>query len=81
MAQRIKDLAWSLMWHGFDPWPRNFYILQVEQKKKKIFFLKLTMIICFPFPTQNIYCCFGCAFHSFIHLLSKHLLGPLRALS
>ena len=22
-------------WHGFNPWPRNFYMPQVQQKKKK----------------------------------------------
>ena len=41
MAQQVKDLAmslqWlqSLVWHVFDPWPGNFYILWLGQKKKK----------------------------------------------
>ena len=39
----VKDLMlsplwlWSLLWHGFDPWPRNFCMLQCGQKKKKAF--------------------------------------------
>ena len=45
----FKDLAlsllWlgSLLWHSFDPWPRNFHMLQAEPKKKK--YLKLCPII------------------------------------
>ena len=41
MAQWVKDLALSLqqlgplLWHGFNPWLRNFYMPQVQQKKKK----------------------------------------------
>ena len=41
MAQRVKDLAlpqlWgrSLLWFGFDPWPGNFHMLQVQPFKKK----------------------------------------------
>ena len=31
----IKDSALSLPWFGFDPWSRNFYMLQVRPKKKK----------------------------------------------
>ena len=23
LAQRVKDPVLSLLWHGFDPWPRN----------------------------------------------------------
>ena len=26
---------WLLLWCWFDPWTRNFYMLQVKQKKKK----------------------------------------------
>ena len=26
MAQWVKDLALSLLWRGFDPWPGNFRI-------------------------------------------------------
>ena len=32
MAQWVKDLAlsllwhWLLQWHGFNPWPRNFHM-------------------------------------------------------
>ena len=41
VAQQVKDLAllhlWPRLqlWHRFDPWPRNFHILWVWQKKKK----------------------------------------------
>ena len=41
MAQQVKDLAlslqWleSLVWHGFDPWPRNFHMPRAQTKKKK----------------------------------------------
>ena len=36
----VKDplsLLWleSLLWHGFDPWPRNFCMPWVQYKKKK----------------------------------------------
>ena len=33
MPQRIKDPALSLLWHRFDPWPRNFLMPQVWSKK------------------------------------------------
>ena len=26
MAQLVKDLSLSLLWHGFDPWPGNFHM-------------------------------------------------------
>ena len=41
MAQQVKDLAWSLqglrllLWRGFDPWPRNFHTLWLQQKKER----------------------------------------------
>ena len=41
MAQQVKDLVLSLqqlgllLWRGFDPWPRNFHILQEGERKKK----------------------------------------------
>ena len=37
----VKDLALSLLWfglllwHGFDPWPRNFHMPWERPKKKK----------------------------------------------
>ena len=40
MAQRMKDMVVSLkwpgllLWHGFDPWSRNFHILQAQPKVK-----------------------------------------------
>ena len=33
MAQWVRDLVLSLLWHGFDPWPGNFLILWVWPKK------------------------------------------------
>ena len=60
MAHQMKDpklsLQWlgSLPWHGFNSWPRNFHMLQVQpppkafypidQKKKFFFFYKITVI-------------------------------------
>ena len=41
VAQWVKDLALSLqqleslLWHRFDPWPRNFYMPQVQQTISK----------------------------------------------
>ena len=32
VARLVKDLALSQLWHGFDPWPRNFCIAQVQKK-------------------------------------------------
>ena len=33
MVQWIKEPALSLMWRGFDPWPRNFYMVWMRPKK------------------------------------------------
>ena len=41
MVQQVKDLALSLLWLRFSPWPRNFYMpqgrqkIKVKKKKKK----------------------------------------------
>ena len=41
MAQRVKDLVlslqWlrSLLWHRFQPWPRNFHMPWAWPKRKK----------------------------------------------
>ena len=32
MAQQVKDLALSLLRHGFDPWLGNFHMLWVQKK-------------------------------------------------
>ena len=34
VAQWVKDSALSLLWLGFDPWPRNFRMLQAWGKKR-----------------------------------------------
>ena len=52
-AQWLKDLAWSLLWlslllwHGFDPWPWNFGLLQSWSKREKKYCL--LNIECFNF--------------------------------
>ena len=33
VAQWVKDLAFSMLWHGFYPWPRNFCMLRIWPKK------------------------------------------------
>ena len=35
MAQQIKDLALSLLWHRFDTWPGYFLVPWAWSKKKK----------------------------------------------
>ena len=30
----VKDLALSLLWRGFSPWPGNFHMGVAEKKKK-----------------------------------------------
>ena len=43
MAQWVKDLVLLQLWHncrlklwlGFDPYPRNFYILWLQSKRKE----------------------------------------------
>ena len=35
-AQGVKDLALSLLWHGYDPWPRNFCMPWMQPKIKKL---------------------------------------------
>ena len=33
--QQVKELALSLLWCQFDPWPRNFHMLWAWPKKKR----------------------------------------------
>ena len=35
MAHRVKDLVLSLLWPGFNPWPREFLHAMSAAKKKK----------------------------------------------
>ena len=35
MVQRVKDLALSLQWPGFNTWPGNFHMQQVQPKKER----------------------------------------------
>lgn len=30
MAQQVRDLALSLLWHGFLPWPGTFHMPQAQ---------------------------------------------------
>ena len=34
VAQWVKDLVLSLLWHRFDPWPGNFYMPWPKEKKE-----------------------------------------------
>ena len=53
MAQWVKDLALSLLWSRFDPWPRSFCILWVQPKPNRhsknfvCFYLKLMSVYSF----------------------------------
>ena len=38
MAQWVKDLALSLLWHRSDPWPGNFH---KEKKKRKVLYIEV----------------------------------------
>ena len=33
VAQRVKDSVLSLLWHWFDPWPRNFHMSWAQPPK------------------------------------------------
>ena len=35
MHSLVKDSVLSLLWLEFNPWPRNFYVLEQRKKKKK----------------------------------------------
>ena len=35
MPQQVKDPAWSLLWHKFDPWPGNFHVPWAQPKKRE----------------------------------------------
>lgn len=35
VAQHVKDPGLSLLWHGLDPWPWNFGMLQIWPEKNK----------------------------------------------
>ena len=36
MEQQFIDPALSLLWLGFDPWPRNFHMLWMQGGKKRL---------------------------------------------
>ena len=33
VIQQVKGTVFSLLWHGFHPWPRNFCMPQAQPKK------------------------------------------------
>jgi len=35
LLQKVKDLALSLLWWGFNPWPVNFSVLWKWPKKRR----------------------------------------------
>ena len=35
VAEQVKDLVWSLLWRGFNPWPRNFHMLWAQPKERR----------------------------------------------
>ena len=49
VAHQVKypslSLQWleSLLWHGLDPWPRNFHMSQLQQKKKLYYYYFLSL--------------------------------------
>ena len=51
MAQQVKDAMLSLLqlrsllWCGFDPWPRNFHMLLAWPKRKKKVIISDNMIV------------------------------------
>ena len=34
VAQQVKNLVWSLLWHGFSSWPPNFRHAMGEAQKR-----------------------------------------------
>ena len=40
VAKSDKDLALSLLWHRFDPWPGNSHVPGAWPKKKKLSYAK-----------------------------------------
>ena len=55
----VKEMALSLLWQvsllrpGFDPWPKNFHMLQLLQKKKKRFLSKYYCLLAIHLVTQS----------------------------
>ena len=45
MAQEVKDLMLSLLWHGFDPWPWNMFMPQVAKKKKNVLIIDYVFML------------------------------------
>ena len=57
MAHQVKDLALSLLWLRFDPWPGNFYMSQGWPKNNKIKQnLPFTIERCLLLQSVHIHC-------------------------
>ena len=52
VAQQVKDLALSLLWHGFHPRPRYFHMPQLWPKKKEGKRKKRNVNMCFYSGTR-----------------------------
>jgi len=39
VVQQVKDPAFSLLWHRFDPWPGTFHVPWMQPKKKNEIFI------------------------------------------
>ena len=35
LPQWVEDLVLPQLWLGFNPWPRNFHMLQMQPKKER----------------------------------------------
>ena len=55
MAQQLKDPALSLLWHEFNPWPGNFHVPWVVDKKKNIYIYIYIRSIVFPLRVASKY--------------------------
>ena len=54
MAQWVGDPVSSLLWCGFDTWPRNFHMSWVQPKKRK--FYSVSHVLKSYNPMINLHC-------------------------
>lgn len=62
MAHRVQDLTLSLLWCWLDPWPGNFCMAQVWQKKKRK--NKSTWEMNYSVPHQVLHCLYPSSTHA-----------------
>ena len=48
VPQRVRGPALSLLWHGLNPWPRNYHMPRVQSQKKKKEFTRVLSVDLFP---------------------------------